>query len=222
MKTLRLNFGKSNHLVRCGGSVLMGTTWLDYWRLLTDPDQIVNFSATYGNGPMLMNVGAYGLFILMYYNIIGAEFNGVTFGVIFCMLSTCNSGSHPGNIWPITLGYAIASQLFQRIAPMVSGDYVQYLNSQAIIVGLCYANGLSPIADKYGWAYGCLAAMAHFCMVPTVPQLHGGMCLYNGGFTAALVCLLMIPALERNFRTQHERRGISPRMCPRKASLRLP
>ena len=188
-------------------SILMGTTWRDYWRLLTDPEQIVNFSAAYGNGPMLMNVGAFGLYILLYYNIIGAEFNGVTFGVIFCMLSTCNSGSHPGNIWPITLGYSMASQLFQRVAPLVGGDYVQYLNSQAIVVGLCYANGLSPISDKYGWFYGFLAAMAHFCMVTTVPQLHGGMCLYNGGFTAALVCLLMIPALERHFRTKHERRG---------------
>ena len=156
---------------------------------------------------MLMNVGFYGLYILMYYNIIGAEFNGVTFGVIFCMLSTCNSGTHPGNIWPITLGYALASQIFQRVAPMVGGDYVQYLNAQPIIVGLCYANGLSPIADKYGWFYGLVAAMAHFCMVTTVPQLHGGMCLYNGGFTAALVCLLMIPALERHFRTKGERRS---------------
>ena len=192
-------------------ALLMGTTWRDYWRLLTDPEQIVNFSAAYGNGPMLMNVGLYGLYILLYYNIIGAEFNGVTFGVIFCMLSTCNSGSHPGNIWPITLGYSMASQLFQRIAPMVGGDYVQYLHSQSIIVGLCYANGLSPISDKYGWFYGFLAAMAHFCMVTTVPQLHGGMCLYNGGFTAALVCLLMVPALERHFRTKQERRAPNPK-----------
>ena len=188
-------------------SILMGTTWKQYWRLLLDPDPVVNFSATYGNGPMLMNVGLYGLYILMYYNIIGAEFNGVTFGVIFCMLSTCNSGTHPGNIWPITLGYSIASQIFQRIAPMVGGDYVQYLHSQAIVVGLCYANGLSPISDKYGWFYGLVAAMAHFCMVTTVPQLHGGMCLYNGGFTAALVCLLILPGMERHFRTKHERRN---------------
>ena len=190
-------------------ALLMGTTWRDYWRLLTDPEQIVCFSAAYGNGPMLMNVGLYGLYILLYYNFIGAEFNGVTFGVIFCMLSTCNSGSHPGNIWPITLGYSMASQLFQRIAPMVGGDYVQFLHTQAIMVGLCYANGLSPISDKYGWFYGFLAAMAHFCMVTTVPQLHGGMCLYNGGFTAALVCLLMVPALEQHFRTKLERRGAS-------------
>ena len=188
-------------------ALLMGCTWRDYWRLMCDPDPVVNFSASYGNAAMLMNVGLYGLYILMYYNLIGAQFNGVTFGVIFCMLSTCNSGSHPGNIWPITFGYSMASQLFQRIAPMVGGDYVQYLNSQSIIVGLCYANGLSPISDKYGWFYGFVAAMAHFCMVTTVPKLHGGMCLYNGGFTAALVCLLFVPSLERYFRTKRERRA---------------
>lgn len=185
----------------------MGCSPRKYWRLLVDPDQVVDFAAAYDNAAMLMNVGMYGLFVLAYYNLIGAEFNGVTFGVIFCMLATCNSGSHPGNIWPIVLGYALAEQLFQRIAPVISGNFTQFLNSQAIVVGLCYANGLSPIADKYGWHYGMAAAMAHFCMVTTLPVLHGGMCLYNGGFTAALVCLLMVPSLERHFRTKHERRA---------------
>ena len=75
-------------------------------------------------------------------------------------------------------------------------------------MGLCYANGLSPIADQYGWRYGVIAAMMHFCMVTTVPELHGAMCLYNGGFTAALVCLLMVPGLERHFKTKLERRAL--------------
>ncbi len=188
-------------------AALMGCTWKDYWRLLMDPDQVVSFSATYNNATMLMNVGVYGLYILLYYNIIGAEFNGVTFGVIFCMLSTCNAGSHPGNIWPITLGYSVASHLFQLLSPLAGGEFTQYLHSQSIIVGLCYANGLSPIADKYGWFYGMVAAIFHYCLVTTVPQLHGGMCLYNGGFTAALVCLLMLPSLERHFRPKLERRA---------------
>ena len=192
-------------------ALLMGCSWRDYWKLLRDPEQIVNFSATYGNSVMLMNVGLYGMYILLYYNVIGAEFNGVTFGVIFCMLSTCNAGSHPGNIWPITLGYSMASQLFQHLAPLTGGDFSQYLHSQSIIVGLCYANGLSPIADRYGWFYGMVAAMLHFCMVTTVPQLHGGMCLYNGGFTAALVCMLMVPSLERHFRPKLERRAARKR-----------
>ena len=188
-------------------ALLMGCRPKDYWKLFTDPEPVVNFSATYGNAVMLMNVGLYGFFILAYYNFIGAEFNGVTFGVIFCMLATCNAGSHPGNIWPITLGYGMASKLFQMLSPLTGGEFTQYLHSQAIIVGLCYANGLSPIADKYGWFYGLVAAMIHFCMVTTVPQLHGGMCLYNGGFTAALVCLLVMPSLERHFKTKLERRA---------------
>ena len=189
-------------------ALLMGCRPRDYWRLLTDPDQVVDFAKTYSNAVMLMNVGMYGFFILAYYHIIGATFNGVTFGVMFCMLATCNAGSHPGNVWPICVGYGLASKLFQLLATVTGGDFNQYLNSQAIIVGLCYANGLSPIADKYGWHYGMLAAMLHFCMVTTVPELHGGMCLYNGGFTAALVCLLMVPSLERHFKTKQERKAL--------------
>ena len=189
-------------------ALLMGCRPRDYWQLLTDPDQVKDFAATYDNATFLMNVGLFGLFILGYYNLIGASFNGITFGVIFCMLSTCNAGSHPGNVWPIVLGYALLSHLFQILSPVFGGEFVQYLNAQSIVVGLCYANGLSPIADRYGWFYGTVAAMMHFCMVTTVPVLHGGMCLYNGGFTAALVCLLMVPGLERHFRTKQERRDL--------------
>ena len=45
----------------------------------------------------------------------------------------------------------------------------------------------------------------HYTLVTTVPQLHGGYCLYNGGFTAAFVCLLLIPILERFTKTKAER-----------------
>ena len=123
------------------------------------------------------------------------------------MLSTCNSGSHPLNAIPIIMGYALASQCFQALTPFSGGEFTQFLHSPSIIVGICYANGLSPIAHEYGWRYGILVAAMHVCMVTTTPQLHGGMCLYNGGFTAALVCLLILPGLERHFRTKHERRS---------------
>lgn len=186
-------------------ALLMGCRPKDYWKLLRMPDHVINFADTYGNAVMLMNVGVYGLFILGYYNLIGAEFNGVTFGVIFCMLATCNAGSHPGNVWPIMLGYGVAAAIFQLLATITGGDFQQQLNAQAIIVGLCYANGLSPITDSYGWHYGMVSAMMHYCMVTTVPDLHGAMCLYNGGFTAALVCLLMVPGLQRHFKTKQQR-----------------
>ena len=185
---------------------LLGCKPKDYWHLLSDPELVTNFSSTYGNAIFLMNVGVFGLFILGYYNLIGASFNGVTFGIIFCMLATCNSGSHPGNVWPIMLGYVVASTVFGWIAPLLGGSFTFQVNAQAIVVGLCYANGLSPIADKYGWRYGFVAAVMHYLLVTSVPALHGGFCLYNGGFTAALICLILVPELERFFRTKEERR----------------
>ena len=185
---------------------LLGCKPKDYWKLLSDPALVTNFSSTYGNATFLMNVGVFGLFILGYYNLIGATFNGITFGIIFCMLATCNSGSHPGNVWPIMLGYFVASVVFGWISPLLGGNFTLPINAQAICVGLCYANGLSPIADKYGWRYGFVAAVMHYLLVTSVPTLHGGFCLYNGGFTAALICLILVPELEKFFKTKEERK----------------
>ena len=185
---------------------LLGCRPKDYWKLLSDPALVTNFSSTYGNATFLMNMGVFGLFILGYYNLIGAPFNGVTFGIVFCMLATCNSGSHPGNVWPIMLGYLFASSVCGLIAPLLGGNFTLAINAQAICVGLCYANGLSPIADKYGWRYGFIASVLHYLLVTSVPKLHGGFCLYNGGFTAALICLILVPELEKFFRTKEERK----------------
>ena len=187
---------------------LLGCRPKDYWKLLTDPALVTNFSSTYGNAVFLMNLGVYGLFILGYYNLIGASFNGVTFGIIFCMLACCNSGSHPGNVWPIMLGYFVASTVCGWLSPLVGGNFTLAVNAQAICVGLCYANGLSPIADKYGWRYGFLAAVLHYLLVTSVPTLHGGYCLYNGGFTAALICIILVPELERFCKTKDEKKAL--------------
>ena len=185
-------------------ALILGCKPRDYWKLLRNPELVSNFSSTYGNATFLMNLGVFGLFILGYYNLIGAPFNGIVFGIIFCMVCTCNSGSHPLNVLPMMLGYAAASYLCGCISP--AGEEFKYvLNAQAICVGLCYANGLSPISQKYGRRYGFVAAILHYLLVTSVPGMHGGYCLYNGGFTAALICILYVPQLERFFRTKQER-----------------
>jgi hypothetical protein len=196
----------------------MGCRPKDYLQLLKDPALVNNFSSTYGNATFLMNVGVYGLFILAYYNLIGATFNGVTFGIIFCMLACCNSGSHPGNVWPIMIGYVVSSILFGLLAKLTGGNFAGAVNAQAIVVGLCYANGLSPISDKYGWPFGILAGAMHYVLVTSVPALHGGYCLYNGGFTAALICLILVPELERFSRTKEERKALKAEKAAAKAS----
>ena len=191
-----------------GGCILVATVlgcrFRTYLRLLTHHD-VHDFSSYYGNAVFLMNMGVFGLFVLGYYNLIGAPFNGVTFGIILCMVSICDSGAHPGNVWPIMLGYVAASFLFGGISKLVGGEFTMAINSQAIVVGLCYASGMCPIADHYGWQYGFLAAMMHYVLVSSVPVLHGGFCLYNGGFTATMICLILVPKLEWFAKTKEER-----------------
>ena len=193
-------------------ALLMGCKPRDYLALLKDPGQGVSFTTKYGNAPFLMNVGVFGLMIVAYFNLAGAidgkqVWTGMTFGIVFCMLCTCNSGSHPGNVWPIMAGYMLTSFLFGGIAKALGAEsYSLTVGAQGILIGLCYANGLSPIAGKYGFGYGILAGGLHYLLVTAVPDLHGGFCLYNGGFTAALICLLFVPQLEKFCKTKEERK----------------
>lgn len=185
-------------------ALLLGCKPKDYLVLLMSENHVGNISSTLGKEVFLMNVGIYGLFILAYYNAIGASFNGVTFGIIFCMLCTCNSGSHPGNVWPIMLGYVVGSYVFGGMSQLAGGTYSMGINAQVIVIGLCFANGLSPIVSKYGWFWGSVSALMHFVLVTSVPNMHGGFCLYNGGFTAAVICVLLVPVLEKFIKTKDE------------------
>lgn len=177
-------------------ALCMGGSLDKYWKFITSGKRVASVSSTLGNDVFLMNFGFFGLFILGYYNLVGATFNGVTFGVMFCMLATCNSGSHPFNTWPMLLGYLLGSAAFELLAGPIGGTFVHYIDSQSILVGACYSNGLSPVVDKYGWKIGFFLGLCHFLLVTSVPLLHGGFCLYNGGFTAALICLLFMPTIE--------------------------
>ena len=186
-------------------ALALGCTPKKYWAFVSSGKRVASVSGTFGNDVFLMNFGVFGLFILGYYNLVEASFNGVTFGVMFCMLSTCNSGSHPLNTWPMLLGYILGAGVFEWLAGPVGGAYVHFIDSQSILVGACYSNGLSPVVNKYGWGVGIVLGLCHFLLVTSVPMLHGGFCLYNGGFTAALICLLFMPTVESLVPTKEER-----------------
>ena len=195
-------------------ALLMGCTPKKYWELMKDSGHGVSFTTKYGNAPFLMNVGVFGLMIVGYYNLAGAisgnaaVWTGMTFGIVFCMLSTCNSGSHPRNVLPIMVGYMVTSLLFGWIFRALGGENFAFaMGSQTMLIGLCYANGLSPIAGKYGFVYGILAGGLHYLLVAAVPDTHGGFLLYNGGFTAALICILFVPQLEKFCKTKEERKA---------------
>lgn len=169
-----------------------------------------DYTATFGMSTTLVNMGFYGLFILLYYNVVhgfaladgslvvsGARFTGATMGAIMCMYAFCCQGAQPRTVFPIMVGYALASllPLMAAAAGLVSSQNWT-LTTQAVLVGLCFASGLAPVSGKFGFGAGVTAGALHAILVMSVPLLHGGFCLYNGGFTAGIVCFLLVPVLE--------------------------
>ena len=53
---------------------------------------------------------------------------------------------------------------------------------------------------------GIVGGILHYCLVTSVPAIHGGFNLYNGGFTAGIVCFLYVPILEHYFKSKKQRR----------------
>ena len=179
---------------------LNGKSFKGYLDLLKDTGHKADFVAKYGSGLAIMNFGLYGLMIVLYYIAVGASFNAVTLGIIFCMVCFGANGAHPGNIWPIMVGYVV----FSFIAVNFLGG-VFPVNAQAILVGLCFASGLAPIAGNYGWWAGVIAGGAHYFLVTSIPAIHGGFSLYNGGFTALVVATIMVPQLETFCKNKEQR-----------------
>lgn len=147
-----------------------------------------DFIKQYGLSKTLINLGLFGLFTIAYYNMINASFTGPTMGSIICLLAIAPCGAHIFNMWPIMLGYIIAASISTF-----------NINTQAIVVGLSFAGALVPIVGCYGSLCGIIAGIIHASIVTTVVTFHGGFCLYNGGFTSAIVAIILVPVLESFF-----------------------
>ena len=182
----------------------------NYKQLWKSDGYKTDYTSVFGMSTTLVNMGVYGLFILLYYNVVrgfgivdgsmvitGAKFTGATMGAIMCMYAFCCQGAQPRTVFPIMVGYVIASLLPLLAAALGLVETQNWtLTTQAILVGLCFASGLAPVSGKFGFGAGVLAGALHAFLVMSVPLLHGGFCLYNGGFTAGIVCFLLVPVLE--------------------------
>ena len=70
------------------------------------------------------------------------------------------------------------------------------LTSPGVLLATLLCTGLAPIAGQFGWYWGVAAGFLHMAIVQNTSFLHGGMNLYNNGFAAGLVCVLLIPIIE--------------------------
>ena len=190
------------------GFLLSNKNIKKYRNLLKCTGYGIDFTDKFGMPICMVNIAVYGMVILTYFNLVfilpeifpflpeGVGLTGPTVGVVFAALTFAADGQHPRNVFPIMVGYVLLSVTVVLIC-MVSGlDVPWTLSTQAYINGLAFATGLCPLAGKYGFKYGVIAGFLSATICTVTASMHGGFVLYNGGFTAGLCALVLIPLLD--------------------------
>lgn len=156
-----------------------------YKKLLKHTGRLVDdFVVTEGFGISFINMGLLGLVSTFYVLIIGANLNGPVVGGIFTVVAFGAFGKHLKNVFPILLGVILASY-FQ----------IWELNSIGPVLAALFGTTLAPIAGVFGWKSGVLAGFLHMALVMNVGYLHGGMNLYNNGFSGGMVAAILVPII---------------------------
>ncbi len=131
-----------------------------------------------------INMGFNGLFALLVVYLIGADINGPTVGAIFTIIGFGCYGKHVRNMYPVIIGAILATLISDRS-----------LTEPAIVIAILFCTGLAPIAGTFGVKEGILAGILHIFIVTNVGFMHGGLNLYNNGFAAGFVAMIIVPLI---------------------------
>ncbi len=165
-------------------------------RLLAQPGKFgTDFIEVSGLGLTLINMAILGFLVVAYVLGMGGELNGPVIGGIFTVVGFGAFGKHIKNVVPIVTGVFLVNLL-----------NVYDPASTIALMGALFGTTLAPIAGYYGAACGVVAGILHMALVMNVSYLHGGMNLYNNGFSGGLVAALLVPVLDMIIQTKNSRK----------------
>ena len=122
---------------------------------------------------------------MIYICITGGDFSGPVVGAILTAFGFSAFGAHLKNYIPVLLGVSLSALL-----PAYD------LQMPGIQLAAIFAVGLAPIAGQFGTIAGLFAGLLHAIIVMCTSELYGGLNLYNNGFSAGWVAILLVPVIE--------------------------
>lgn len=148
-------------------------------RLVTDFTQLTGYGITY------INMGIMGLVAITYVVISGGVMNGPTVAGVLTIVGFSAFGKHPKNAIPILIGVFVAGI-----------TNIWEIDSTMVIIAGLFGTTLAPLAGAYGWLIGVITGFIHLSVVMNVGMLHGGINLYNNGFSGGIVAALIVPLVD--------------------------
>lgn len=156
------------------------------FKILRHPGRAVaDFILMDGFGPTLMNMSIVGSVGLTYILLIKGDLSGPVIGGILTIFGFAAFGIHIKNYIPCLLGVYLATclKIFIPTTPSIQ-------------LAALFSSGIAPIAGQFGPIAGIAAGMLHTSLVMCTGDLYSGLNLYNNGFSAGFVAIIMVPLLE--------------------------
>lgn len=165
-----------------------------YKNLLKSSGKLISdFIILDGYGITLINMSLLGFLATTYVLAVGGQLNGPVIGGIMTIVGFGAYGKHLRNVPPIVAGVFLAAILTGTEASTTS----------ALLAAL-FGTTLAPISGFYGMGFGVLAGFLHMALVSNVGILHGGLNLYNNGFSGGFIAAFMVPLLDNLQNKQKE------------------
>ena len=186
------------------GWYMNGESFEGYGKLMKDPGFKTDFLEKYGDGVTMINLGIYGLMMVLYFDLClifteGVNFNGAVCGIVLASVTFSASGQHPKNVWPILLGYVLTHLVVLGLCSASDREMTWSVSSQAFMTGAAFATGLCPFTGRYGIICGIFAGVISAIICTATLVMHGGFVLYNGGLVAGMAALILSPFIDHYF-----------------------
>lgn len=146
---------------------------------------ITDFTSLLGYGITFVNMGLMGLASVAFVLILGGVINGPVIAGILTIVGFAAFGKQPKNCYPIVLGVLLAGIFFGY-------DF----SSTTFLISALFSTTIAPIAGAYGPVVGAMAGMLHLTLVTNIGIIHGGINLYNNGFSGGIVAGFMLPIID--------------------------
>lgn len=171
------------------GYIINNNSFNGYKKILKDTGLKSDFILKYGYGLTFINMGIMGFVSIIFLMAIGQTLDGPLVAGIFTIVGFSAHGKHFKNTIPILLGVYLAG-------------WGTSVDEFTIALTALFGTSLAPIAGVYGVVWGLIAGSLHLALAQSVGSIHGGLNLYNNGFSAGIVAGFLLPFMNitKNYR----------------------
>ena len=167
-----------------------------YKKLIRSTGLKSDFIEIHGYGLSFINMGINGFISIGFILLLGETLNGLFLAGILTIVGFSAYGKHPLNITPILFGVWLAG-------------YTTHVDSFVLVLSALFGTAMAPISGVYGPFWGIVAGWLHMSLVRNIGVVHGGLNLYNNGFSAGIVAGVLLPIIrifterKKNFKNKY-------------------